>query len=79
MARYVRDNQSAYLSLMKRLLALLALTGALFSGQADAKNHRSFEEVKADRLQKIDELRDCTANASNFEELRACRPMPYRS
>jgi len=75
---------------MKRLLAVLALSGALVSGPAYANHHgggsghgeghgkqgRSFEEVKANRLKKIDELRACVARAKSFEEMKACHGRP---
>ena len=43
-------------------------------GEGPGKEGRSFEEVKAYRLKKIDEMRGCVARATSFEEMKACRP-----
>lgn len=73
---------------MKRILTILALAGSLLSGAAYANHHedgpghgdgpgkegRSFEEVKANRLKKIEEMRSCVARSKNFDEMKACRP-----
>ena len=34
----------------------------------------SFEQVKQRRLQRIDQMRACVAKATNFEQMKACKP-----
>jgi len=60
--------------LMKPLIAALTLSSALISGHALAQSHRSFAELKADRLQKIADYTSCVEKAETFEEMKSCRP-----
>jgi len=63
---------------MLRLL-LAATTTALLIAPAmaeppPAEGTRDFATFKQRRLARIDAMRACVAKATNFEEMRACKP-----
>jgi len=62
------------LKALSALAAALLLIAPALANEHDQPNGMSFEQVKQRRLQRIDQMRACVANATNFEQMKACRP-----
>ena len=56
------------------LAAALLIVVPTFAQEAGKKPAKSFEEAKQQRLLRIDQMRACVAKASNFEQMKACKP-----
>ena len=75
---------------MRRMLLLgvhsaVVITAALLIESVQAHDHRggnaghqpgekSFTEIKAAKLRRIERVRNCVAKATTFGEMKACRP-----
>ena len=63
---------------MRHLLLAAATCGVLvipaLAEPPTGGSEPSFEQVKQRRLQRIDLMRTCVAKATNFEQMKACRP-----
>jgi hypothetical protein len=62
-----------------RHLLLGVFTGGLLVAPALAEPptgaaQPSFEQVKQQRLQRIDQMRACVAKATSFDQMKACKP-----